>query len=187
MRYTFYMLSLVLMLGSGNLTLFAQQQNPAAPNIPIDSGTGKIMYRDVVGQTGTPAYLYDKAIEWFGYYYLNAAAVFTVQDKVNAKVEGIGRMRVYYLDEKAGVKREGGLITYQIKMEFKENKYRYTLTDFNLKTASRFPLEKWLNKNDPAYNTNWDIYLYQVDTTMQRLVSTMKEKMKPAVIKKDVW
>ena len=69
----------------------------------------------------------------------------------------------------------------------KDNKYRYTLTDFNLKGASRFPIEKWMNKSDPAYNQNWDSYLYQVDTTMQRLVTTLKEKMQPTVIKKDEW
>ena len=186
MRQIFYMLSFVMTLSSGNLMLFAQKQTPA-PNLPIDPDSKKIMYREVVPQQGTPAYLYDRAIEWFGFYYVNAAAVFSVQDKVNGKVEGIGRMKVFYMDDNAGIKRDGGLITYQIKMEFKDNKYRYTLTDFNLKTASRFPLEKWLNKSDPAYNSSWDSYLYQIDTTMQRLVSTLKEKMKPAVVKKDEW
>jgi hypothetical protein len=186
MRHAFFIPGLVVMLVACHIMLHAQQQTPA-PNLPIDPDSKRIMYREVVTQEGKPGYLYDKAIEWFGYYYLSAASVFSVQDKVNSKVEGIGRMRVLYTDEKTGVKREGGLVTYQIKMEFKENKYRYTLTDFNLKTASRFPLEKWMNKNDPAYNTNWDLYLYQVDTTMQRLVTSLKEKMKPTVIKKDEW
>jgi hypothetical protein len=96
-------------------------------------------------------------------------------------------MKIYYADEASGEKRDGGLIQYQIKIELKENKYRYTLTEFNLKAVSRYPLEKWMNKADPAYNSNWDSYLYQVDTTMQRLISTMKEKMKPTVVKKDEW
>jgi len=79
------------------------------------------------------------------------------------------------------------MVTYLIKLEFKDNRFRYTLTDFSLKLASRFPIEKWMNKEDPAYNPNWDSYLFQVDTTMQRLVSTLKEKMKPTVVKKDEW
>ena len=82
---------------------------------------------------------------------------------------------------------EAGLITYTIRLEFKSDKYRYTLTDFTLKAASRFPIEKWLNKSDPAYNSNWDIYLFQIYTIMQRLTSTLKEKMKPTVQKKDEW
>jgi hypothetical protein len=164
----------------------AQQQAPA-PNFPIDPDSKKIMYRAVVEQEGTPAYLYDKAIEWYGYYYLNPQSVYTVQDKVNGKVDGLGRLKISYMDEKAGVRRDAGLVVYQIKMEFKDNKYRYTLTDFNLKGTSRFPIEKWMNKTDPAYNPNWDVYLYQVDTTMQRLISSLKEKMKPVVVKKDEW
>jgi len=163
----------------------AAQSNP--PNLPLDPDTKKISYREIVNQDGNPGYLYDKAIQWFGYYYLNAASVFAVQDRVNGKVEGIGRMKIYYNDSKTATRMDAGLVTYQIKIEFKENKYRYTVSDFNLKTASRFPIEKWMNKDDPAYNSNWDSYLYQVDTTMQRLVSTLKEKMKPTVVKKDEW
>ena len=168
-----------------NLPLFAQEAKPY--NLPINPDSKKIMYREVVEEQGTPSYLYNKAIEWFGYYYLNAQSVYSVQDKVNGKIEGLGRMKIYYADEASGVTRDGGIIVYQIKIELKENKYRYTLTDFSLKTASRSPIEKWLNKSDPAYNSNWDSYLYQVDTTMQRLISTMKEKMKPTVVKKDEW
>ncbi|MCX6280993.1 MAG: DUF4468 domain-containing protein [Bacteroidetes bacterium] len=155
--------------------------------LPVDPDSKKITYRDVVNQEGNPGYLYDKAIQWFNYYYLSPASVFSVQDRVNGKVEGLGRVRVYNTDTKTGTHTDGGLVTYQIKIEFKDNKYRYTLTDFNLKLASRFPIERWMNKEDPAYNPNWDSYLYQVDTTMQRLVSTLKDKMKPTVVKKDEW
>ena len=155
---------------------FSVAGQTATPVLPIDPDTKKIIYRDVVNQEGNPGYLYDKAIQWFNYYYLSPASVFSVQDRVNGKVEGLGRART-----------DGGMVTYLIKIEFKENRYRYTLTDFSLKLASRFPIEKWMNKSDPAYNPSWDSYLYQVDTTMQRLVSTLKEKMKPIVVKKDEW
>ena len=76
---------------------------------------------------------------------------------------------------------------YDIKIETKDNKYRYTLNNFQLRAASHFPIEKWLNKNDPAYNPKWDAYLYQIDTTMRNLVIKLKEGMKPKVIKKDEW
>ncbi len=185
MRNPVSILSFVFILVSIGVKVTAQQL--PSPAFSIDPDSKKIIYRAVIDQEGTPAYLYDKAIEWFGYYYLNPQSVYTVQDKVNGKVEGLGRMKIYYTDDKAGVRRDAGLILYQIKMEFKDNKFRYTLTDFNLKGTSRFPIEKWMNKTDPAYNSNWDSYLYQVDTTMQRLVSSLKEKMKPSVVKKDEW
>jgi len=155
--------------------------------VPIDPDTKKIMFRSVVDQEGNALYLYDKVIAWFGYYYPNPQAVYAVQDKVNGKVEGNARMKIYYKDDKTGARLEGGTLQYLIKIELKDNKYRYTLTEFKLRSASGLPIERWLNKSDPAYNSNWDSYLYQVDTTMQRLVLTLKEKMKPTVIKKDEW
>jgi len=186
MRIKLKIFCLTIMMSSGSLFVFSQQSSPAA-NLPVDPDSKKIMYRGVVDQEGTVAYLYDRAVEWFGYYYVNAQSVYSVQDKVNGRIEGIGRMKIYYTDEKEGIRRDGGLILYQIKLELRDNKYRFTLTDFNLKATSRFPIEKWMNKSDPAYNSNWDSYLYQVDTTMQRLVTTLKEKMKPKVVKKDEW
>jgi len=181
-RVTFLLISSLGII----VSLHAQDQT-SVPNMPIDPDSRKIMYRAVVEQEGTPAYLYDKAVEWFSYYYPNPQAVYNVQDKVNGKIEGTGRLKIYFKDEKSGARLEGGMIQYLLKLEFKENKYRYTLTDFKLRTASGLPVEKWLNKNDPAYNPNWGSYLYQIDTTMQRLTATLKEKMKPTVIKKDEW
>jgi len=186
MRPNFYPFSYVLLLSILSFTLFAQVQTKPL-NLPIEADSKKIMYREVVDQEGKPEYLYDKAIEWFGYYYLNAQSVYTVQSKENGKIEGVGRLKLYYTDEASGVQRDGGVVQYNVKMELKNNKYRYTLTDFKLKLASGYPIEKWMNKSDPAYNANWDSYLLQVDTTMQRLISTMKEKMKPTVVKKDEW
>ncbi len=162
------------------------QQKQASPNLPIDPDSKKIVYREVVNQEGTAGYLYDKAVEWFRAYYVNPISVFNVQDRVNGKIEGTGRMSIYYFDNQ-GTRIMGGQVIYSIKLDFKENKYRYTLTDFTLKSASRYPLEKWLNKSDPAYNPQWDNYLYQVDTTMQRLITTLKAGMKPTVKKKDEW
>jgi hypothetical protein len=173
-------LALTLIAGS------AMTQEKAAAPVSVDPDSKMIMYREVVSEQGNPGYLYDKAIEWFRAYYVNPISVFTVQDRVNGKVEGTGRLKIYYFDN-AGTRIDGGQVQYNIKMEFKENRYRYTLTDFLLKSASRYPLEKWLNKSDPAYNPQWESYLYQVDTTMQRLITTMKAGMKPTVKKTDEW
>jgi hypothetical protein len=163
----------------------AQQSQPIH-NLPVDSASKLIQFREVVNQEGNPGILYDRGASWFSTFYKSPTSVLKVQDRVNSKLEGAGRFTIYYVDEQ-GNKRDGGLINYDIKLELKENKYRYTLVNFNLKAASKFPIEKWLNKNDPAYNPNWDSYLFQVDTTMQSLVRNLKEGMKPKVIKKDEW
>jgi hypothetical protein len=159
-------------------------QNKA--EMPVDPDSHQIMYREVIEQDAAKDILYDRGAEWMRSYYLNPTSVTKVLDKVNGKIEGTGRFKIYYfLNDDTRV--DGGMILYDIKLELKEKKYRITLNNFQLKAASRFPLEKWLNKNDPAYNPKWDEYLYQVDTTMKSLIRNLKEGMKPKVIKKDEW
>jgi hypothetical protein len=162
------------------------QTNTPSPQMPVDPDSKLIMYREVVNQEGVKDILYDRGASWFSSFYKSPSSVLKLQDKVNGKLEGIGRFVISYIDDQ-GNKRDGGMIQYNIKLELKDNKYRYTLSDFNLKAASRYPLEKWLNKNDLGYNPQWDSYLYQVDTTMQSLVRNLKEGMQPKVIKKDEW
>jgi hypothetical protein len=176
--------ALVLLSLAGRVSF--GQTNTEAPQMPLDPDSKLIMYREVVNQEGVKDVLYDRGASWFSSYYKSPSSVLKIQDKVNGKLDGTGRFVITYVDDQ-GLKRDGGMIMYNIKLELKDNKYRYTLTDFNLKAASRYPLEKWLNKNDPGYNPLWDSYLYQIDTTMQSLVRNLKEGMKPKVIKKDEW
>lgn len=166
-------------------SVFAQQ-NFTAPQIHIDPDTKLITYREVVNQEGNKDILFERGMSWMRVYYLNPNSIANVMDKANGKIEGIGRLRVYYFDKDSN-RRDGGIITYAIKLEFKDNRYRYTMNDFNVKAVSRFPIERWMNKKDPEYVPQDDSYLYQVDTIMQRLIRTLKEEMKPKVIKKDEW
>lgn len=169
----------------GPIISFAQTTTPVV-NLPIDPDSKLIQYRDVVNQEGTKDVLYDRGAEWMRSYYLNPGSVTKVQDKVNGKIEGTGRLRLYFFDSNNTIS-DAGLVYYDIRLEFKENKFRYTLTNFTLKGISRVPLEKWLNKSDPSYNPQMENYLYQVDTTMQNLIIKLKYGMKPKVIKKDEW
>jgi hypothetical protein len=166
-------------------SVFAQQSNTAS-QVPIDPDTKLITYKEVVTQDGTKDVLFERGMSWMRYYYPNPNSVANVMDKANGKIEGIGRLRVYYFDKDSN-RRDGGIITYALKLEFKENRYRYTLSDFNVKTVSRFPIERWMNKKDPEYMPQDDGYLFQVDTIMKRLTRTLKEEMKPKSIKKDEW
>ena len=160
-------LSFVSLITLFSIRLLAQDQ-VITPNLPIDSDSKKILYQEVVQEKGDPGYLYIKAMEWFNYYYINPTSLLKIQDRVNGKIEGTGRMKIYY-DDNNGNRMSAGLVVYTIRLEFKDDRYRYTMTDFNLKGASRYPLEKWLNKDNPAFNPLWNSYLYQIDTTMQRL------------------
>jgi len=164
---------------------FGQKEAPAS-TIPVDPDSKLILYKDVVDQEGTKDILYDRGAEWFRTYYINPGSVTKVQDKVNGKIEGTGRIGIYNFTSD-NIRVNAGMVYYDIRLEFKENRYRYTLTNFALKSTSRVPLEKWLNKNDPSYSPVVEKYLYQVDTCMQNLIVKLKEGMKPKALKKDEW
>jgi len=74
-----------------------------------------------------------------------------------------------------------------MNLEFKENKFRYTITDFNLKGSAYYPLEKWVNKQDPIYNANADNYLTQVDVYIKDMIKNLKKAMVPPIKKVDTW
>ena len=162
------------------------QGNPPVANIPVDPDTKLITYKEVVPQNGTKDYLFNQCISWISSYFKSPESVTSVRDKATGKIQGIGRLRIFY-EDKDGNKVDGGIITYDLKLEFKDNKYRYVFSDFNLKQNSRFPIEKWMNKNDAAYNPKWDDYLYQVDTCMQSTIRSLKKGMLPVVVKEDNW
>ena len=71
------------------------------------------------------------------------------------------------------------MIGYDFMIEFKQDRYRYTLNNFLLKSATRQPVEKWLDKTDPAYDVRWNEYLDQIAEYAKNWSSTLKEKMKP--------
>jgi hypothetical protein len=162
------------------------QQVSQSGRPPVDPDTKLIKYQEVINQEGTKDVLFERGMYWMRVYYVNPNSVANVMDKANGKIEGIGRLRVYYFDKDSN-RMDGGIVTYGLKLEFKDNKLRYTVNDFNLKTTSRYPIERWMNTRDPDYSPRCDGYLYQVDTVMQRLVRTLKEEMKPKQQKKDDW
>ncbi len=50
------------------------------------------------------------------------------------------------------------------------------------------PVEKWLDKSDPAYDPRWDSYLQQIALYVQNWGSSLKEMMGPEPEKKeDSW
>lgn len=167
----------------------ANAQVLLTPNIvPIDSATKKITYSEVVKMTGSKDSLYDRAIAWTNKFYPNAQDVTKVRDKPSGKIQCKHRFKIYNTDKKDGSKIETGiLVQYTMNLEFKENKFRYTITDFNLKGSAYYPLEKWVNKQDPIYNANADNYLTQVDVYIKDMIKNLKKAMVPPIKKVDTW
>ncbi|HOY31711.1 MAG TPA: DUF4468 domain-containing protein [Bacteroidales bacterium] len=155
-------------------------------DIPVDEDTKLITYKEVVEQQGDKSKLYNTAIAWINANYKNPNEVTTIREPENGKLVLNHRFKLYNVDKK-GLKTDAGVINYTLKLEFKPNKYRYIFTDFSLQAVSKFPLERWLDKNDPQYTPACENYLFQVDSTVNGIIDRLKESMVPKVEKPDEW
>lgn len=180
MNRTRFAVILLAVLISGKIF----SQNNGA--IPVDEDTKKITYKEVVTQAGEPAKLYNQAIAWINANYKNAETVTRVRDAVNNKIEVRHRIKVYNID-KDDKKTDAAIVDYTLKLEFKQDKYRYIFTDFNVEKTSKFPLERWLDKNDPQYTAACDSYMEQVNKAVLDLIKSLKDGMIIKAIKEDNW
>ena len=157
----------------------AQVENSSI--VPLDKNTGLITYREVVEVEGTKKELFNRCIsKWLNKVYTNSPAVTNLRDAATGKITGKHRFRIHQTDKK-GNKINAGMILYSFTIELKDGRYRYTFTDLLLKRPSRYPIENWLNKKDPAYNPQWNAYLKQIDEFVKAWIVELKEKMQPEI------
>lgn len=176
-----FILASALMFGG----LKANAQNPSV-KMPVDPETKLITYKEVVTVTGTPAELYNRAIEWINKQYKNPADATKVRDQASGIIEVVHRIEITRIDK--GSTLVAGRVDYSMKLEMKDGRFRYTITNFNMKDVSRQPLERYMDKLDKSYIPAWDDYLKQVDDFTRNLVESLKHGMQaPAEKKPDTW
>ncbi|MFH0893318.1 MAG: DUF4468 domain-containing protein [Bacteroidota bacterium] len=181
-------------LVSFSLLTFAQNKNAVtyepAPKIPIDSITGLFSYTEVVKVPNTTKDdLYKRCIEWTNSFYTNAQDVTKVRDQASGIISGAAKFKIYDINQKdPSLKTDAGVIQYDLKFEFKDNRYRYTFTKYNLKAQSYSPIEKWLDKKAQSYQPRYESFLTQVDAYTKDLIAKMKKTMaKAPAVKNDNW
>jgi hypothetical protein len=177
---------LTLFLTILSTLFFGKLSAQDAPKIPFDTITKKITYQEVIKIEGSKQVLYNRALDWINATYKNAVEVTRKRDLENGIIEGMHRFRLEFID-KDGVSKKISTVEYTFVLEFKDNRFRYTFTEFTLKEVSKFALERWLNKKDQAYTPLWDQYLAQVDKNIRELIEKLKTSMQPKVTKKDEW
>jgi hypothetical protein len=166
------------------IVLHAQNERPV---IPIDEQTQKIKFKEVVDEEGTKDELFNRCVYWLNSFYKDPTRVTTIRDLPTGKIAGRHQFRIYYYAEDS-VKMRAGLVRYNFTIEFKDNRYRYTIDEMVLKSTTNLPLEKWLDQDDPAYDPRWEQYLRQVVGYVDNWSTTLKEKMKPEKKKEeDDW
>lgn len=164
--------------------MFAQEKAPA---MPINPETKLITYQEVIKVDGLQKELFNRAIEWINVCYKNPADATTVRNPESGIIEISHRFDLHRFDDK-GNKIDAGIVVYNLRLELKDGRYRYKITDMSLKQASRYPIEHWLDKTDKAYNPNYELYLIQVDKQVKTLIESLKKGMQPGIQKKeDIW
>ena len=186
-----YSLSLAVMLAlSIGLTIGMSSGLHAQSNgLPIDSATGLITFQGIVDLPDlSQAEAYEKAREWIRSNYKDPGSFFTIQDAEQGKLEGKHRIPLFKTVDKERIRTQL-LVKYTLTMWFKDGRYRYRMTNFNLERASYYPLEQWLESegaSDPATRD----YALQVNTFSEELIESLKAAMakpKPAVTDENDW
>ena len=169
------------------ITGFCAQSQDINRLIQVDPETNKIKFQEVVDESGSKSDLFKKCVYWLNGFYKDPSRITTIRDEPSGKIAGRHQFRIYYQDS-GNTKQIAGMIKYTFTIDLKDDKYRYTIDNLVLKSQTNMPIEKWLDKDDPAYDTRWDDYLRQVVDFVDRWSSSLKEKMKPEPEKKkDDW
>ena len=174
-------------------SLFAVAQKqpppPTPPDMPIDTSTKLITYTDVVQAPGVQAAeLYKRAKIWVYGFYKSPSTVIQKLDLVTNVFEGKSSI-IIVKTMKDGSKSTNTFMNYSITLNFKDGKYRYKITNLNVKDLSYHPAEKLSTEKDmPTLAWNCEI-LKQTDDSLKDIIQKMKNGMaKPSnAVKNDNW
>ena len=164
-------------------TAFAQ-----TADIPISGKTNKICFQRVITTQGTNTEVFNRiAGEWLRSTYKNPTAVITGND--GSTITGKHNIQLDCTDEN---KTKCPKVNYKFTVEVREGRIRYTLTDFTLDTSkstkSLYPIENWLNKEDPQYTEVWGNYLEQIASFAEKWGANLEEKVQPEqTVEEEEW
>ncbi|NTV84972.1 MAG: DUF4468 domain-containing protein [Bacteroidales bacterium] len=163
------------------------QQDTEAFTIPVDEATGLITYKEVIEEPGTKDTLFNRGSSWLHTFYANPWDAAKVRDQSTGLIKIQHQLKLYDTDE-LGNKTDAGMVLYNAKIEFRDNRYRVQIDNFVYKLVSRYPAEKWMDKSAPDYNPKWESYLLQIDIFAKELMDSLEKKMKPAKqFKEEIW
>lgn len=172
------------------LTLCAVAQKPASklvvPDLPIDEKTQLVTYQDVIKQEGTPKVLYDRAMAWVKKYYKNTTEVIKNADEEKGVIEMRSTVRIFS-KQKDGTMMPKNVVYYNFKLECREGRYRYTISNFNERAASAAPIENWFKTDSPYWSPSQYEWLTQIDSQVKELINSLEDGMLPEEVVEDEW
>ncbi len=156
--------------------------------VPIDEKTKLVSFQEVVYQDGGQKELFNRSIRWLNSYYKNPVAVTRERDAESGVIIGKHEFKLDLVGSDATANRSQGVVLYSFKIMFKDGRYRYTMTDIVLKRKSRFPIENFLNDEDPEIKEKYHNYLKQINAFAKEWSESLKQGMKPEEeIQEEEW
>lgn len=183
------MKKIALFFVAAMMIMAANAQKPSqlpVPDLPIDERTNLVTYQDVVKQEGTPQVLYDRAMEWVKKYYKNTSEVIKNADADKKVIDMRSSVRIFS-KQKDGTMVPKNIVYYNFKLECRDNRYRYTITNFNEKAASAAPIENWFKTDSPYWSPSQYEWLTQIDGQIKELINSLEEGMLPPEVFEDEW
>ncbi len=157
------------------------------PNLPIDERTQLVTYQDVVTMEGASAdTLYNRAMNWVKSFYKNTNEVIKNADSTKGVIEMRSNVRIFS-KQKDGTMLPKNVVYYNFKLECRDGRYRYTLTNFNERAASAAPIENWFKTDSPYWSSSQYEWLNQIDSQVKELINSLEEGMLPKEIFEDEW
>lgn len=169
------------------MSAFAQKaQEYIKPELPMDEDNKLVTYKEVVQVEGTAQDLYDRALAWVKTEYVNTNEVIKSSDRDAGLLELRSSVKIHSRD-KTGKPFFKNIVYYRFKIECRDGRYRYVITDFNEKATAAAPIEVWFNSDGPKWEPIQFEYLKQIGAQINELISSLKKGMKPTVEKVDEW
>ncbi len=126
-----YLLALGLLLAGTSAS--AQQAAPGPLTVPVDAATQQITYSGIIDVPGaTKDELYARGKIWFGAAFYSTQSVILADDQPAGFLVGRGFSTTGITFELIPIPTTVRVLC-TIKLAFKDGKYRYTLTEFQLK------------------------------------------------------
>ncbi len=144
----------------------------AQPPVPIEEGTGRVVYTEVVDVPGaTKADLFKRLDHWFNTFYKNPSSIIQSKDAATGKIDG--KHTIYVYNEVNGKKNQFGQVKYTVTVEVKEGKYRYKVDEIYFFKVPKLYVESWLDETAPNKEVQYE-YLQQVHDYMTDLTTQLK-------------
>lgn len=188
MRFTSKAFLICFLLSLQTSFVIGQKKDSILPPLlPIDEHTQLITYQYAIPMKGSAEDLYQRAYAWVKKYYKNPSQVIKKADAENNVIECSSSIKITTPSKDGKSFVMAGLVYYNLKIETRPDRYRYTITDFNLRGASNLPIEIWLDQSRKDWIPIRFEHLRQVDEDVKALMENLETGMEPEEEINDDW